>query len=335
MKRKTALPGIVVLLLVVLAGVWWLSRSNPDPPGGTTAEGAASPVSNSPRPRPDVDDSTHVTFPGLEPVRFTERHSGPFGEIARSFEPLEKRFPWVSDGRWKDIRENSLEILTTDDGGIVRISRNRGLFPSVSEKRKVLAAFQKSAIEVLRMGNEFANIRNAFFMVGLFQTLIEYGSLQHAEADENGVYSLVPVGELEIIPITYIDRGGHHEGSPPNTEHPGLLWMTKYAHTLPEDIAAMWHYDIPIEDARWVKWIIIPIDINQKEGGYWQMSNRETWIDTPDFTFERKIRSLGDPPDRPITAPYSGPTPAGYPARFNEEWYKKEAERIRRQTEGQ
>lgn len=252
--------------------------------------------------RPSLPDpDRYVTFPGLSPMPFSEKKTGVLKDLAQPYGPFDN----LSRDFLDSFENETVHILTDEGGNIAAIKANEHLLPSVSKKAEISAMFGKSGVVLVRLGTPVANTGNKAFMQALVHAFELRCALRFSNY-ENGAYTSRPTGPHVILPVTYIDQRHEDEKTPDLSEKPGLLWMTKRS-TLPQDIAGMWHYDIPIEDAILVGWRIIPLNIPADPKEWWHVMDFDNDIKTPDYVFERKIRQPDDPPDKPIPFPSIGP----------------------------
>ncbi|MCF7675812.1 MAG: hypothetical protein K9M97_10745, partial [Akkermansiaceae bacterium] len=301
--------GAAVLLAAAVFGVSRCGRGSG--PQDTPLSGDAPPTRHqSDRPSlPDPD--RNVIFPGLAPMPFSEKKSMLLKDLAQPYGPFDN----LSRDFLDSFENETVQILTDKGGNIAAIKANEHLLPSVSKKAEIPALLEESGAILVRLGTPVANTGNKVFMQALVHAFELRCALRFPNY-ENGAYIDRPTGPHVIIPVTYIDKR-HEDGKPPDpSEKSGLLWMTK-RDTLPKDIAGMWHYDIPIEEAILVGWRIIPLNVSGDSKEWWQVMDFDNDIKTPDYVFERKIRQPGDPPDKPIPpatlGPRSGPPPLTEP----------------------
>ena len=199
---------ITAASLLAIAALWIIFGHGESPPegGAEMKEGTAA---RPPRhrtgeapPSPDAgeQDEALVSFPGMKPLPYHRKWTVTCGELIEKYNyPLSEVDIWDQGGR----KSNTLEIYTDEEGRICRIAKNRNAYPSVSGNAKIPELFRKwSNTEIVRFGNEVANVHNQKFMCGLIS---ELGQLNAVDSTEfrDGTGGMSKNREIEIVPVTF------------------------------------------------------------------------------------------------------------------------------------
>ena len=293
---------ITAAALVAIVALWFIFGSEPPKPESgveNTGGNGARPRRHRPDeapPPPDAQkqDQALISFPGMKPLSYHRKWTVTCGELIQKYNyPISEVDIWNQGGR----KSNTLEIYTDEEGRICRIAKNRDAYPSVSGNARIPGLFRKvQDTEIIRFGNDIANIHNRKFMCGLIS---ELGQLNAVDSTEfrDGTGEMSKNREVEIVPVTFrVAPGSNMENVPKGIELPGLLVKQKEKGVSVEQRMG-WTEALPPEDARSVVWRIYPINTSPDADDVRIVSGVGFGVSG---VYELKVRRPEDPPERPL-----------------------------------
>jgi hypothetical protein len=293
---------ITAAALVAIVALWFIFGSEPPKPESgveNTGGNAARPRRHRPgevQPPPDAQkqDPALISFPGMKPLPYDRKWTVSCGELLEKYNhPDRESTRWTTGG----TARNTLEIYADKEGRICRIAKNRDAYPSVSGAARIPGLFRKvQDTEIIRFGNDVANIHNRKFMSGLLWRLGDMGAVDHTKFND-GTGEMTRNYEIEIVPVTFrVAPGSNMENVPKGIELPGLLVKQKEKGVSVEQRMG-WTEALPPEDARSVVWRIYPINPGPDADDVSIMSGVGFGVSG---VYELKIRRPEDPPERPL-----------------------------------